>query len=58
MRVVGATSSAFSHSANNHLHVGLGRCNKIENAIVMWSNGETRAVDMPVTNKSYKAGRF
>ncbi|WP_158971841.1 CRTAC1 family protein [Paraglaciecola sp. L3A3] len=58
VRVVGATSSAFSHSANNQLHVGLGSCNQVEQAVITWSNGEQSAIEIPDTNESYKAGKF
>lgn len=39
-RVVGATSSPYSQSYTTLLHVGLGKCNKIDKAEVTWTNGE------------------
>ncbi|WP_452228506.1 MULTISPECIES: FG-GAP repeat domain-containing protein [unclassified Lacinutrix] len=45
-RIVGATSSSYSHSFNTQLHVGLGNCSKIESASVLYTNGEE--VDVPI----------
>ena len=33
-RIVGATSSSYSQSFNTYLHVGLGKCTKVEKAKV------------------------
>lgn len=57
-RVVGATSAAFSHSANNHLHVGLGKTAKVDEAVVRWTNGETETVRIDAVNTSVIAGQF
>ncbi len=55
-RVVGATSAAFSHSMNTHLHVGLGTCDRVESASVRWSNGETESIRIDAVNRSVVAG--
>jgi hypothetical protein len=55
-RIVGATSSSFSHSFNTQLHVGLGSCNTIESASVLWSNGEESDIKITKINTSYNAG--
>lgn len=55
-RVVGQTSSSYSHSNNTYLHVGLGTCSAIENARVTWSNGETLVLDIDDLNEIYSAG--
>ncbi|MFD0835933.1 CRTAC1 family protein [Mariniflexile aquimaris] len=52
-RVVGATSSPYSHSFNTYLHVGLGTCEQIENAFVTWSNGEKMNLKITTLNKIY-----
>ncbi len=57
-RTVGASSAAYSHSANNHLHVGLGNCETIDSAIVRWTNGETESLQINTINKSFSAGQF
>ncbi|MEN8703416.1 MAG: VCBS repeat-containing protein, partial [Polaribacter sp.] len=57
-RVVGQSSSSYSHSNNTYLHVGLGSCKKIENAKVTWSNGETIPLTIKQLNKIYSAGRL
>ena len=56
-RVVGATSSSYSHSFNTYLHVGLGKCTKIENAKVTWSNGEQLSLNIKTFNKIYQIGK-
>ncbi|WP_271784138.1 CRTAC1 family protein [Aquimarina algiphila] len=55
-RVVGRTSSSYSHSNNTYLHIGLGQCNVIETAHVTWSNGETVELNIDGINKIYSAG--
>ncbi len=55
-RVVGATSAAFSHSANTHLHVGLGNCDKVDKATVHWTNGETEDIRIDAVNQTVVAG--
>lgn len=55
-RVVGATSAGYSQSANNQLHVGLGKCTKIDEAVVQWTNGETETIRIDALNRSYAAG--
>lgn len=55
-RTVGETSSSFSHSFNTYLHVGLGVCDKIESAEVVWSNGEKVTVSIKDLNRIYKVG--
>lgn len=57
-RAVGATSAAFSQSDNNHLHVGLGACDKVDKATVRWSNGETEELHIDRVNQSYVAGQL
>ena len=55
-RVVGETSSSFSHSFNTYLHVGLGTCNKIDAAEVVWTNGEKATVSIKDLNTIYEVG--
>ncbi|WP_299312128.1 CRTAC1 family protein [uncultured Aquimarina sp.] len=55
-RIVGETSSSYSHSFNTQLHVGLGACEKIESATVLWSNGEQANVFINKLNKRYTIG--
>ncbi len=55
-RVVGSTAAGFSQSANTHLHVGLGRCDTVDRAMVRWSNGETEQVLINAVNQSVDAG--
>ncbi|MCL7752658.1 VCBS repeat-containing protein [Polaribacter sp. Z022] len=57
-RVVGETSSSFSHSFNTYLNVGLGTCNKIEFAEVVWTNGEKKKLEISTLNKIYTVGKF
>lgn len=57
-RVVGATSAAFSRSANNHLHLGLGPIKKIDQATLRWTNGETANLKIDKLNQSIKVGKF
>lgn len=57
-RVVGATSAAFSRSANTHLHLGLGTITKIDKAIIRWTNGETSDIVIDTLNQSIKVGKF
>ena len=56
-RVVGQSSSSYSHSNNTYLHVGLGKCKNIEKAAVAWSNGETVKLTIADLNKIYLAGK-
>ena len=39
-RVVGATSSPYSQGLNTEIHIGLGKCIKIDEAKIRWTNGE------------------
>ncbi|WP_165732682.1 VCBS repeat-containing protein [Polaribacter sp. 20A6] len=55
-RVVGETSSSFSHPFNTYLNVGLGTCNKIDAAEVVWSNGEKATVSIKDLNTIYEVG--
>lgn len=57
-RVVGATSAAYSMGENNHLHVGLGKCAKVDEAVVRWTNGETETIGIDALNRSYPAGHL
>lgn len=57
-RVVGASSAAFSHPMNTHLHVGLGKIDKITSASVKWSNGETQELVIDSLNQSVTAGKL
>ena len=57
-RIVGQTSSSYSHSLNTYLHVGLGSCETIKNAKVNWSNGETIEITIDGLNKIYSAGKI
>ena len=56
-RVVGATSAGFSQSANTHLHVGLGTCDKIDKATIQWTNGETEDLKIDMVNRSVTVGQ-
>ncbi|WP_299184049.1 CRTAC1 family protein [uncultured Aquimarina sp.] len=56
-RIVGETSSSYSHSFNTQLHVGLGTCEKIESATVLWSNGEQENVFIDRLNTKYTIGK-
>ena len=55
-RVVGATSSSYSHSYNTQLHVGLGTCDNIESASVLYTNGEKVDISISELNTTYKVG--
>ena len=55
-RIVGDTSSSFSHSFNTFLNVGLGTCNKIESAKVVWTNGEKVDLEITKLNTIYQVG--
>lgn len=57
IRKVGATSSSYSHSYNTFLHVGLGKCEKIDKAEVTWSNGEKVTLNIEKLNVIQQAGR-
>lgn len=57
-RVVGATSAAFSQSANTHLHVGLGALDKVDQATVRWTDGETEEVHIDAVNQSFTTGQL
>lgn len=55
-RVVGATSSSYSHSYNTQLHIGLGTCDTIESASVLYTNGEEVEVSIKALNTTYNVG--
>ena len=55
-RVVGATSSSYSHSYNTQLHVGLGACDTIESASVLYTNGEKVDIKIQDLNTTYSVG--
>lgn len=57
-RVVGSSSAAFSQSADNHLHVGLGDTTEVDEAFVRWTSGEQAGVDIDQVNKAYSVGQF
>ena len=57
-RVVGATSSSYSHSYNTQLHVGLGSCGNIESASVLYTNGEVVDVLIEALNTQYTVGNM
>lgn len=56
-RVVGATSAPFTHNANNHLHVGLGQCDKIDSTVVQWSTGEQIKLEINNVNQMVKTAQ-
>jgi hypothetical protein len=56
-RVVGATSASYSQSFNTYLHVGLGKCNKVEKATITWTNGEKMTFKIDELNKIYQVGK-
>jgi hypothetical protein len=58
IRVVGASSSAFSQGANNQLHVGLGECHTIDSAELRWTNGEHQLFNMQTLNTNFPVGSF
>ena len=43
---------------NNHLHVGLGKCDRVDEAIVRWTNGESEVVHIDALNRSFAAGHL
>ena len=55
-RVVGATSSSYSHSYNTQLHVGLGACDTIESVSVLYTNGEKVDIQIQDLNTTYSVG--
>ncbi len=55
-RVVGTTSASYSQSFNTYLHVGLGKCTKVEKATVTWTNGEKATFKIGELNKIYQVG--
>lgn len=55
-RVVGATSSPYSQGLNTNLHIGLGKCNKIESSKILWTNGEELTFDVKKLNTSIFVG--
>ncbi|MGJ8724112.1 MAG: CRTAC1 family protein [Roseibacillus sp.] len=57
-RTVGSSYGGFSHSLNNHLHIGLGQLEGVESASVRWSNGEVLPLTISDLNKAYTAGKF
>ncbi len=57
-RVVGATSAAYSMGENNHLHVGLGKWDKVDEAVVRWTDGETETIRIDALNRSFAAGHL
>lgn len=56
-RRVGATSAAFSHGANPHVHFGIGACATVDEATVTWSNGESAELKIDTVNQTWWAGR-
>lgn len=52
-RIVGTTSSSYSHSFNTRLHIGLGDCKKVDSATVLWSNGEKVNLKIAKLNTTY-----
>ncbi len=55
-RIVGTTSSPYSQGLNTDLHIGLGKCKKIEEAKIIWSNGEVKTFDIKKLNTSIFVG--
>lgn len=55
-RTVGSTSAAYSQNFNTLLHVGLGDIEKVDKAMVKWSNGEELEFSVTGLNKIIKAG--
>ncbi|MEP4079560.1 CRTAC1 family protein [Haloferula sp.] len=55
-RRVGSTSAVYSHSLDTHLHIGLGDLNKVDEAVVRWSNGEFQSLTIDGVNKTIRAG--
>lgn len=57
-RIVGSTSSPYSNSFDTYLHIGLGAYKKIDEAEVVWSNGEKKQLNIKELNKIYQAGKI
>ncbi|MER2490757.1 CRTAC1 family protein [Catenovulum sediminis] len=41
-QLVGASGEGFHHMLKSRLHFGLGKCDKVDNVDVIWTNGETK----------------
>lgn len=57
-RVVGSSPASFSTDADAWLHVGLGAENKIDQATVRWTNGETQELKIDAVNQTVIAGKI
>jgi hypothetical protein len=57
-RIVGSTSAAYSHGMNTHLHIGLGSCEQIDEAVVRWTTGETQTIRIDAVNQGVSAGQM
>ncbi|MGJ8639554.1 MAG: CRTAC1 family protein [Opitutaceae bacterium] len=57
-RYVGQTASSFGQSTNYYLHVGLGAIEKVDSAVIRWSNGEEEAVEINSLNHVVSVGSF
>ena len=56
-RVVGATSSSYSQPLNTYLHIGLGKCTKVDKAEILWANGEKKSFNIDVLNTIHNIGK-
>jgi hypothetical protein len=56
-RIVGATSSSYSQGLNINLHIGLGKCTKIDDAKIRWTNGEEKSFYVKDLNTSIFVGK-
>ncbi len=56
-RFVGQTSSSYGQPANTFLHIGLGKIESIDSALVRWSNGETESLEVDTFQQIVVAGR-
>ena len=56
-RRVGSTSAPYSQGMDTNLHVGLGRCEAIDEATLRWSNGEMEEVEIRSVNARVSVGR-
>ncbi|QDT69062.1 FG-GAP repeat protein [Planctomycetes bacterium MalM25] len=55
-RVVGASSAAFSQVHNHFLHLGLGKCTHVDEAVVRWTNGESAELSVNLVDQRVEAG--
>ncbi|MDR9826317.1 CRTAC1 family protein [Vibrio sp. FNV 38] len=57
LRIVGNSSAVFSHSLNTHLHIGLGQCDTVDEAMVIWSNFEQAKLNITEVNQVIRVNK-